>query len=165
MPAVTLEPHILRTVADPGFIGLAIRRAAEQALRRKLLRHCCAVVSCAFSIVLDAFSVPHKMVVGHFQDQDHVWVESAGRIYDLTLTQFDPLAAPVSILPVDDQRYNKLYTTSKEVARLQLEVFGTAHLVLKIVQQIHIILAEQLVTSGSVRGTERKGEQCSQQPA
>lgn len=155
----TLEPHILRTVSDPAFIGQAIRRASEQALRRKLLRHYCAVVSTAYSLVLDAFSVPHKMVVGHFRDNDHVWVESGGRIYDLTLTQFDKEAEPVSILPVDDQRYNKLYTTSKEVARLELEVFGTAGMVLKIVQRVHVIMAEQLA-SGSVRSIERKGEQC-----
>ena len=149
-----IPPRVRGLLADPAFIGSAVRLASEQELRRKRLRDYCALVSTAFSVTLAAFAVEHGVMVGEFRGKSHVWVEAAGTIYDLTLTQFDRHASPVAISGADDPRYRLHHRSSKEVARFDLELMGVAYAVPKIVQRAAGIMAYQLVASRQTGGSD-----------
>lgn len=136
----------LKQIAD------AVRSEAEHLNSRNLsLGNLCHVVSYSLATLARGIKSDCTVVAGYFDPRipepklrfgdieqkraasalvrmfpaHHVWVESDGAIWDLTLTQFDPSADPVSVLPMDDFRYTRtVLNASDETSRFQLEVYG-----------------------------------------
>ncbi len=113
-------------------VAKIVRLAAEREFyQAKGLKNRCLVVSYVFRRCLRPFKVPNHLVGGYYQTIlptvplkfgdpasiafarnyptetkfDHCWLEIEGKIWDLTLTQFEADAKPISILPDDDPRY------------------------------------------------------------
>jgi hypothetical protein len=111
-------------------VAAAVRQALEEIFPRRLgLRNLCALSACAIvkmcarrriraKFVGGKFCCVARIVRPRFGDLEHIrasrdvkpamphaWVEHGKNYFDVTLTQFEETAEPVSVLCVRDPRY------------------------------------------------------------
>lgn len=99
----------------------------------------CAVASYYGHLLLNREGISASFVLGRFDDEDdergntagyslidanHCWIEHGAFIIDLTLTQFEADADPVSILPKTDLRYLALTRGVRALHNVRTEWSG-----------------------------------------